>query len=62
VQYYEPAKYVARLRAKKTDRKPLIFAINLEAGHQGASGRFGVLPEIAREFAFVIDQAGLARP
>jgi oligopeptidase B len=63
VQYYEPAKYVARLRAKKTDRNPLIFAINLEAGHQGASGRFGALPEIAREYAFVIDQAGLeARP
>ena len=50
---------MARLRAKKTDRKPLIFAINLEAGHQGASGRFGALPEIAREYAFVIDQAGL---
>ena len=62
VQYYEPAKYVARLRAKKTDRNPLLFAINLEAGHAGASGRFGALPEFAREYAFVIDLAGLAKP
>ncbi len=62
VQYFEPAKYVSRLRAKKTDHNPLIFAINLEAGHQGASGRFGSLPEIAREYAFFIDLAGLARP
>ena len=62
VQYFEPAKYVARLRAKKTDRNPLLLAVNFDAGHQGASGRFGALPEIAREFAFFIDLAGLARP
>ena len=55
VQYYEPAKYVARLRAKKTDRKPLLLHINMAAGHGGASGRFEALTEIAREYAFFID-------
>ena len=40
VQYYEPAKYVARLRATKTDRNPLLFRVNMEAGHGGKSGRF----------------------
>ena len=40
VQYYEPAKWVARLRALKTDTNPLVFKINMEAGHGGKSGRF----------------------
>lgn len=40
VQYYEPAKWVARLREMKTDANPLVFRINLEAGHGGKSGRF----------------------
>ncbi len=60
VQYFEPVKYVARLRAKKTDSRPLLLHVNLDAGHGGASGRFEVLAEIAREYAFLIDQAGLA--
>ena len=55
VQYYEPAKYVARLRAKKTDRNPLLLHTNMAAGHGGASGRFEALTEIAREYAFFID-------
>jgi len=59
VQYFEPVKYVARLRAKKTDTHPLLLHVNLDAGHGGASGRFEVLAEIAREYAFLIDQAGL---
>ena len=61
VQYFEPVKYVARLRARKTDANPLLLHVNMDAGHGGASGRFEVLDEIAREYAFLIDQAGLAR-
>ncbi len=58
VQYFEPAKYVARLRALKTDRNPLLLAVNMTAGHGGASGRFSVLAEYAREYAFLLDLAG----
>ncbi|TMH47390.1 MAG: oligopeptidase B, partial [Betaproteobacteria bacterium] len=59
VQYYEPAKYVARLRARKTDSNPLIFHINMEAGHSGKSGRFERLEETAREYSFFLDLAGV---
>jgi len=59
VQYHEPAKYVARLRARKTDRQPLLFHINLHAGHGGAAGRFEALEAMALEFSFVIGLAGL---
>ena len=58
VQYFEPVKYVARLRARKTDTNPLLLAVNMKAGHGGASGRFSELAEIAREYAFVLDLAG----
>ena len=61
VQYFEPAKYVARLRRLKTDSNPLIFHINLEAGHGGQSGRFERLKEAALAHAFFLDLAGLAR-
>jgi oligopeptidase B len=61
VQYYEPAKWVARLRARKTDANPLLFRTTMEAGHGGKSGRFQRYREIAEEFTFLIDQAGLAR-
>jgi oligopeptidase B len=57
VQYYEPAKYVARLRARKTDHNPLLLQVNMEAGHGGASGRFQALKELAQEYAFFIDLA-----
>ncbi len=58
VQYWEPAKYVAKLRDMKTDKNPLLFHTNLEAGHGGASGRFSRLKEWALHYAFVIDLAG----
>jgi len=60
VQYYEPAKYVARLRARKTDANPLLLHVNMQAGHGGSSGRFEVLREQAREYAFLLGLAGLA--
>ena len=58
VQYFEPVKYVARLRARKTDKNPLLLAVNMTAGHGGASGRFSALAEYAREYAFLLDLAG----
>jgi oligopeptidase B len=60
VQYFEPAKYVARLRARKTDVNPVLLDTDLTSGHGGASGRFAALERRAREFSFVIDLAGLA--
>lgn len=55
VQYWEPAKWVARLRAKKTDKNLLLLHTDMEAGHGGASGRFKALHEVAREYAFMIE-------
>jgi oligopeptidase B len=54
VMYWEPAKYVARLRASKTDDNPLLFKINMVAGHGGASGRYDYLKETAFDYAFVL--------
>ena len=59
VQYFEPVKYVARLRARKTDGNLLLLAVNMSAGHGGASGRFSALAAIARAYAFLLDLAGL---
>ena len=61
VPYWEPAKYAAKLRTLKTDKNPLIFKINLDAGHGGASGRFDRLKEIAFEYTFGLAALGLAR-
>jgi oligopeptidase B len=59
VQYYEPAKWVARLRRLKTDDHVLLFRVNMEAGHGGKSGRFQRYRETAEVDAFVLDQAGI---
>ncbi len=61
VQYFEPAKWVARLRARKTDSNLLVFRTTMEAGHGGKSGRYQRYREIAEEYAFVLDQAGIAK-
>jgi oligopeptidase B len=58
VQYFEPAKWVARLRARKTDGHPLLFCIDMSAGHGGKSGRYQRLHETAREYAFLLWQLG----
>jgi oligopeptidase B len=60
VMYHEPAKYVAKMRALKTDRNPLIFVTNMGAGHGGASGRYDRLREIALDYSFMLWQLGLA--
>jgi oligopeptidase B len=57
VTYWEPAKWVARLRARKTGDNPVLFKINMEAGHAGASGRFSRLEEIAYAYAFALKVA-----
>jgi oligopeptidase B len=59
VMYWEPAKYVARLRAMRTNTQPLVFKINMAAGHGGSSGRYDRLKEIAFDYSFVIWQLGL---
>ncbi len=58
VQYFEPAKWVAKLREMKTDERLLLFFTNMEAGHGGASGRFEALREVAMEYAFLLDLEG----
>ncbi|HOW43834.1 MAG TPA: S9 family peptidase [Candidatus Aminicenantes bacterium] len=58
VQYFEPAKWVARLRSAKTDDRLLLLRTNMEAGHGGASGRFRRLEEVAFEYAFLLQLAG----
>ena len=59
VQYFEPAKWVARLRDRRTDGNKLILHTNMGAGHGGASGRYRRYMEVAREYAFIAGLAGL---
>ncbi len=59
VMYWEPAKYVAKLRTLKTDKNPLLLKINMGAGHGGASGRYDYLREIALDYAFLLTQLGI---
>lgn len=55
VQYFEPTKWVAKIRSMKTDKNLLFLDTNMKAGHSGASGRFDGLKELAKKFAFIID-------
>ncbi len=59
VMYWEPAKYVAKLRTLKTDRNALLLKTNMGAGHGGASGRYDYLREIAFDFAFLLKEIGV---
>jgi oligopeptidase B len=61
VQYWEPTKWVAKLRAIKTDFKQLFLKTNMDAGHGGASGRFESLREDAEEFAFLLSLEGISK-
>ena len=59
VMYWEPAKYVAKLRTLKMDSHPLLLVTNMQAGHGGASGRYDYLKEIALDYAFVLKELGV---
>jgi oligopeptidase B len=58
VMYWEPAKYVAKLRTLKTDDRLLLLETNMSAGHGGASGRYDYLKEIALDYAFLLQELG----
>jgi oligopeptidase B len=61
VGYWEPAKWVAKLRAMKTDSNPLLLKVNMAGGHGGSSGRYDVLRERAFRYAFILDSVGMAQ-
>ena len=61
VMYWEPAKYVAKMRTLKTDSNPLLLRTNMDAGHGGASGRYDYLKEIAYTYSFVLSQVGITK-
>ena len=61
VMYWEPAKYVAKLRTLKTDSNPLLLRTNMDAGHGGASGRYDYLKEIAYTYSFMLSQVGISQ-
>ena len=61
VQYFEPAKWVAKLRVNKTDQNQLLLYTNMETGHGGASGRFDALKEVARDYCFLFDLEGISK-
>jgi oligopeptidase B len=61
VQYYEPAKWVAKFRAIKTDHHPLVFSVDMSAGHGGKSGRFQQYHDTALEYAFIFEQLGITQ-
>jgi oligopeptidase B len=60
VQYWESAKWVAKLRATRSNAAPIVFRVTMDAGHGGKSGRFERMLEIAREYAFILDQAEIS--
>jgi oligopeptidase B len=62
VMYWEPAKYIAKLRTLKTDANPLLLVTNMQAGHGGASGRYDYLKEIALDYAFLLRELEVLDP
>jgi oligopeptidase B len=58
VQYWEPAKWVAKLRDLKTDTNVLFLDTNMDAGHSGASGRFDALKDTAKQYTFILQLEG----
>ena len=60
VQYFEPAKWVAKMRLNKTDKNQLLMYTNMETGHGGASGRFDALKEVTRDYCFLFDLEGIS--
>jgi oligopeptidase B len=60
VHYWEPAKWVAKLRKFKKDNNVLFLVTNMESGHSGASGRFNSLVETSKEYAFILQLEGRA--
>jgi oligopeptidase B len=61
VQYFEPSKWVAKLRARKTDKNILLLHTNMEFGHFGASGRFDYLKDIALRYTFLLTLEGISK-
>jgi oligopeptidase B len=61
VMYWEPSKYVAKLRALKTDKNPLVFFVNMHGGHGGSSGRYDSIRERDRNYAFMLAQLGITQ-
>jgi len=61
VMYWEPSKYVAKLRALKTDNHPLVFLINMHGGHGGSSGRYDSIRESTFNYAFMLEQFGITQ-
>jgi oligopeptidase B len=59
VMYWEPAKYVAKLRTLRTDHNPLLLTVNMAGGHGGSSGRYDRLKEVSLTYAFILDQMGV---
>ena len=59
VGYWEPAKFVARLRTLKTDTNPLLFRCNMGGGHGGSSGRYDALHDVAFDYAWILTTVGL---
>ena len=57
VQYWEPTKYVAKLRTLKIDKNSLLLKTNMDAGHGGSAGRYEAINEVAFNYAFVVDLA-----
>ena len=61
VQYWEPAKWIARLRLQSKNTSDLFLKTNMDAGHDGASGRFEAIKEVASEYSFLLDLESLTK-